>query len=172
MAHTLMEMENQQRTAAIITKDQITLGQRIGEGAHGSVYEGTWSNIHGSVIIMICLHVCPCVYMCLCVHTFKKKQLMVRSPVGVAIYVRFSVHMQKKAQNVFLYWSSFSTHSASYVVKLTDTINTKPLSDVMFKYTLVVPLPTKLWPVYSRQMFIILHTTLTSYVGIYLCLPK
>ena len=49
VAHTLMEMENQSRTAAIITRDQITLGQRIGEGAHGSVYEGTWANIHGSV---------------------------------------------------------------------------------------------------------------------------
>ena len=49
VAHTLMEMENQTRTAAIITRDQITLGQRIGEGAHGSVYEGTWANVHGSV---------------------------------------------------------------------------------------------------------------------------
>ena len=49
VAHTLMEMENQTRTAAIITKDQIALGQRIGEGAHGSVYEGTWANVHGSV---------------------------------------------------------------------------------------------------------------------------
>ena len=52
VAHTLMEMENQTRTAAIITKDQITLGQRIGEGAHGSVYEGTWANVHGSVSIV------------------------------------------------------------------------------------------------------------------------
>ena len=49
VAHTLMEMENHSRTAAIITKDQITLGQRIGEGAHGSVYEGTWANVLGSV---------------------------------------------------------------------------------------------------------------------------
>ena len=53
VAHTLMEMENQTRTAAIITRDQIMLGQRIGEGAHGSVYEGTWANVHGSV----CTHV-------------------------------------------------------------------------------------------------------------------
>jgi hypothetical protein len=49
VAHTLMEMENQTRTAAIITRDQITLGPRIGEGAHGSVFEGTWANVHGSV---------------------------------------------------------------------------------------------------------------------------
>jgi hypothetical protein len=49
VAHTLMEIENQTRTAAIITRDQITLGQRIGEGVHSSVFEGTWADVHGLV---------------------------------------------------------------------------------------------------------------------------
>ncbi len=37
------------RTAAIIPKDQIRLGDKIGEGAHGSVHQGVWVDIHGSV---------------------------------------------------------------------------------------------------------------------------
>ena len=31
------------------------LGKRIGEGAHGSVHEGTWSNVHGGVSKASCL---------------------------------------------------------------------------------------------------------------------
>lgn len=36
-------------TASLIPKEDIKLGKKIGEGAHGSVHEGTWSNEHGSV---------------------------------------------------------------------------------------------------------------------------
>lgn len=36
-------------TASLIAREDIQLGKRIGEGAHGSVHEGTWSNEHGSV---------------------------------------------------------------------------------------------------------------------------
>ena len=37
------------RTAAVIPKDQIRLGEKIGEGAHGSVHRGVWADLHGSV---------------------------------------------------------------------------------------------------------------------------
>ena len=37
------------QTASLIAKEEIKLEKKIGEGAHGSVYEGTWSNAHGSV---------------------------------------------------------------------------------------------------------------------------
>ena len=36
-------------TASLIAREEIKLGKRIGEGAHGSVHEGTWSNEHGAV---------------------------------------------------------------------------------------------------------------------------
>ena len=36
-------------TASLIAKEEIRLNRRIGEGAHGSVHEGTWSNVHGAV---------------------------------------------------------------------------------------------------------------------------
>lgn len=37
------------RTAAIIPKDEVALVRKIGEGAHGSVHEGTWADVHGAV---------------------------------------------------------------------------------------------------------------------------
>ena len=37
------------RAASVIPKDQIRLGDKIGEGAHGSVHRGVWSDVHGSV---------------------------------------------------------------------------------------------------------------------------
>ena len=36
-------------TASLIAKEEVKLGRKIGEGAHGSVHEGTWANVHGSV---------------------------------------------------------------------------------------------------------------------------
>lgn len=36
-------------TASLIAKEEVKIGRKIGEGAHGSVHEGTWANIHGSV---------------------------------------------------------------------------------------------------------------------------
>ena len=35
--------------ATLISKEDIKLEKKLGEGAHGTVYEGTWSNKHGSV---------------------------------------------------------------------------------------------------------------------------
>ena len=35
--------------ATIISKEDIKYERKIGEGAHGTVYEATWSNKHGSV---------------------------------------------------------------------------------------------------------------------------
>ena len=37
------------RSAAIIPKDEIKVLRKIGEGAYGSVNEGTWSDVHGAV---------------------------------------------------------------------------------------------------------------------------
>lgn len=37
------------RSATIIPKDEVTLVRKIGEGAHGSVHEGTWADSHGAV---------------------------------------------------------------------------------------------------------------------------
>ena len=35
--------------ATLISKDDIKYEKKLGEGAHGAVFEGTWSNKHGSV---------------------------------------------------------------------------------------------------------------------------
>jgi len=37
------------RAAAIIPKEEIKKIRKIGEGAHGTVFEGTWADEHGSV---------------------------------------------------------------------------------------------------------------------------
>lgn len=37
------------RTAAIIRKEEVKLGRKIGGGAHGTVHEGTWADAHGAV---------------------------------------------------------------------------------------------------------------------------
>ncbi len=42
---------NTYQTASLIAKEEIKLGKKIGEGAHGSVWEGVWSNMHGSVSV-------------------------------------------------------------------------------------------------------------------------
>jgi hypothetical protein len=36
-------------SATIIQKKDVVLIRKIGEGAHGSVHEGTWGDIHGAV---------------------------------------------------------------------------------------------------------------------------
>lgn len=41
------------RSAAIIPKEEVKASRKIGEGAYGSVHEGTWSDIHGAVSIVI-----------------------------------------------------------------------------------------------------------------------
>ena len=35
--------------ATLISKEDIKYKKKLGEGAHGAVFEGTWSNKHGSV---------------------------------------------------------------------------------------------------------------------------
>lgn len=66
VAHSGQDSVTVTRTAAIIQKDQIQLKDRIGEGAHGAVHEGTWFNVHGSVSGGRgrgggeCVHVCVC----------------------------------------------------------------------------------------------------------------
>jgi activated CDC42 kinase 1 len=39
--------------ATLIAKEDIKLEKKLGEGAHGTVFEGTWSNKHGSVVVAV-----------------------------------------------------------------------------------------------------------------------
>jgi activated CDC42 kinase 1 len=39
--------------ASLIAREDIKLDKKIGEGAHGTVFEGTWSNVHGSVVVAV-----------------------------------------------------------------------------------------------------------------------
>jgi serine/threonine protein kinase len=39
--------------ATLISKDDIKYEKKLGEGAHGAVFEGTWSNKHGSVSVAV-----------------------------------------------------------------------------------------------------------------------
>jgi len=48
-AHRLEGEPDTHHTASLIAKEEVKLGRKIGEGAHGAVHEGTWANVHGSV---------------------------------------------------------------------------------------------------------------------------
>ena len=37
------------RAATIIPKEEVKTLRKIGEGAYGSVHEGTWADVHGAV---------------------------------------------------------------------------------------------------------------------------
>ena len=37
------------RSATIIAKEQVKMVRKIGEGAHGAVWEGSWADTHGAV---------------------------------------------------------------------------------------------------------------------------
>ena len=58
-------LEPTSHEATLISKEDIKMTKKLGEGAHGTVFEGTWSNKHGSVSECVC--VCVCVCMCVCV---------------------------------------------------------------------------------------------------------
>ena len=51
--HTTDASNEGRRSATIIPRDEVNLTRKIGEGAHGSVHEGSWADVHGAVSAVV-----------------------------------------------------------------------------------------------------------------------